>query len=715
MSASLSSSSTTTVRAGLIYQAVSLGEHLRLALSEVGVKVVSDSTAQALASATFDTAEIDVFVVNLDPELEDHLDNVTDLLDRFDRPVIFNDGAASSGLAGWDQARWARHLASKIRGELHANPPRPIDAPSIPMPAKKPTTVAPKPVAPKPAIAVAPVAVAAVAPRGLPVTAEIKAVPETPRPQSDVAAPSADVFDGLNFDDLDNASTFTNAAAPSTAVATTNDDVAFDLADIDSIQFSTDEPASDSSGFVGFDDSAFDFDAPVAPVSELDDLDHLLAKQPVSAPVEIPLRKPDARSAEANNKPVDAKAATSEAKAAAESKKAELKDAPMSWSLEPLDGEQPLAATSGKAVFGAREVPVIEPVKKPPSAPPAPVAASADSELADFDFFDNFDAPPAKAATPVAAPALTPALTPAPTKAAASPTPATGTAFNAELEDLFAEFNVSDVAPTPVAVSPKAAAISASADSFDFDVDFEMNEISAPAGATRSAAPTSLGQEEFADLDALFSDPPPATKPPTRSADSSASPATGPSHVVVLGASIGGPEAVRTFLGKIKPTTKCGFVLAQHMGAEFLDLMTSQLAKATTLNVKLAKPGEPFSDGDVLVVPVTHRFLIDAQGAVRFDTLPGESPYSPSIDQVMMDMSDRFRGRCTGIIFSGMASDAIEGAKHMANQRASVWVQDPSTCVISSMIDGAQAAGVVSFVGAPEQLAEHLVGELSRK
>ena len=186
----------------------------------------------------------------------------------------------------------------------------------------------------------------------------------------------------------------------------------------------------------------------------------------------------------------------------------------------------------------------------------------------------------------------------------------------------------------------------------------------------------------------------------------------GPDRVFVLGASIGGPEAVRSFLSKLKPKTPAAFVLAQHMGAEFLELMTSQLAKASALPVRLAKPGEKFSAGEIVVVPVNQRFVIDDSSHIQFAALPTESPYSPSIDQVMMDMADRFGSRCTGIIFSGMASDAIEGAKYLASRGAKVWVQDPATCVISSMIDGAQAAGVVSFVGAPEQLADHVLDDL---
>ena len=101
----LTQSSGVAVRAGLVFQAVGLNEHLKVALREAGVNVVVEIIANALSLNKIREANLDVFVVNLDPELEDSLEELTDMLDQMRRPVIFNDGAASSGLAGWDQAR----------------------------------------------------------------------------------------------------------------------------------------------------------------------------------------------------------------------------------------------------------------------------------------------------------------------------------------------------------------------------------------------------------------------------------------------------------------------------------------------------------------------------------------------------------------------------------------------------------------------------------
>ncbi|HWU53321.1 MAG TPA: chemotaxis protein CheB, partial [Tahibacter sp.] len=183
-------------------------------------------------------------------------------------------------------------------------------------------------------------------------------------------------------------------------------------------------------------------------------------------------------------------------------------------------------------------------------------------------------------------------------------------------------------------------------------------------------------------------------------------------RVFVLGASIGGPEAVREFLAALPARFPALFVLAQHMGAEFLELMAAQLAKATPLTVRSPTHGERIAQGDVVVVPTTHRLLFDADGVVQLAHLPEASPYTPSIDLIVRDVADRFGAAATLIIFSGMAHDAIEGAKHLAAKGGKVWVQDPDTCVISSMVDGARDAGVVSFTGSPAELAKQTIAAI---
>jgi len=188
----------------------------------------------------------------------------------------------------------------------------------------------------------------------------------------------------------------------------------------------------------------------------------------------------------------------------------------------------------------------------------------------------------------------------------------------------------------------------------------------------------------------------------------------GIAHVVVLGASIGGPEAVRDFLGALPAGFPALFVLAQHMGEEFLELMSAQLRKSIVLTVRNPSHGERAAHGEVLIVPTTHRLQVDGEGVVTLAHLPEKMPYSPSIDQVLRDAADAFGDKACAIIFSGMAHDAIEGSQYLKSKGGRIWAQDPDTCVISSMVDGAREAGVVEFLGSPKQLAEKMIAEYGK-
>jgi len=129
------------------------------------------------------------------------------------------------------------------------------------------------------------------------------------------------------------------------------------------------------------------------------------------------------------------------------------------------------------------------------------------------------------------------------------------------------------------------------------------------------------------------------------------------------------------------------------------------------LQVKMAANAEPAAPGQVLIVPLADRLLVDTDGAVTLVTPAASSPYSPSIDQVLFDVADRFGSSAGAIIFSGMAHDAIEGAKYLASKGGVVWAQDPATCVVSSMIDGVIEAGIAQLVASPAELAARFVAE----
>lgn len=180
-------------------------------------------------------------------------------------------------------------------------------------------------------------------------------------------------------------------------------------------------------------------------------------------------------------------------------------------------------------------------------------------------------------------------------------------------------------------------------------------------------------------------------------------------RVIVLGASIGGPDALRTFLAGFDADFNAAFLVAQHLENGFFERLAQQLQKSTKLNVSVPQHGMRLRHGMVWVIPSDQRFALAPDGTASFS--PHETPprYRPCIDDILRSAADALGNRATAVVFSGMAADAIEGAVYLADKGGEVWVQDPETCVVSSMVDGARARGVVDFVGSPAELASHCV------
>lgn len=220
------------------------------------------------------------------------------------------------------------------------------------------------------------------------------------------------------------------------------------------------------------------------------------------------------------------------------------------------------------------------------------------------------------------------------------------------------------------------------------------------------------GEDGYAFFSAGTAQPPPlpASAVHAPSASRAVAPLTqGISRVVVLCASIGGPDALRSFLAGIPAGFPALFVVVQHLENGYFERLAQQLQKASPLPVRVPMAGLAARDGEVLVVASGARFLLAVDGQIELGEPAEASRYRPCIDDVLCDIADTFGPHSHAIIFSGMAADAVEGAVHLTRQGGEVWAQDPESCVVSSMVDGARSRGVVEFIGSPRELADHCV------
>lgn len=115
----------------LLFDDSELGGQLRDALLERGARIVHEGGVSGFSREVLQRVGADVLVVNLDDNADDALDSLYEVIDGDQPRVVFNDAQASRVLAGWDRARWARHLAVKVLAIGDIDPPRPEDARAV--------------------------------------------------------------------------------------------------------------------------------------------------------------------------------------------------------------------------------------------------------------------------------------------------------------------------------------------------------------------------------------------------------------------------------------------------------------------------------------------------------------------------------------------------------------------------------------------------------
>lgn len=180
-------------------------------------------------------------------------------------------------------------------------------------------------------------------------------------------------------------------------------------------------------------------------------------------------------------------------------------------------------------------------------------------------------------------------------------------------------------------------------------------------------------------------------------------------QVWILGASLGGPAAVKAFLDRLPAGLPLAFVYAQHIDHNFTQVLTRVLGRHAQYTLVEAREGEPLRCGEVLFVPVDRELYLDENGLIRFKPQGWPGPYGPSIDQVMLNMADHYQARCHSILFSGMGNDGAVAAPLLKAYGNRIWIQSPASCATSAMPESIAATGCAEFAGSPDELAQRLL------
>ncbi|MFK7956014.1 MAG: chemotaxis response regulator protein-glutamate methylesterase [Lysobacterales bacterium] len=174
----------------------------------------------------------------------------------------------------------------------------------------------------------------------------------------------------------------------------------------------------------------------------------------------------------------------------------------------------------------------------------------------------------------------------------------------------------------------------------------------------------------------------------------------GVEKLIAIGASTGGPEAIRAVLADLN-TPNCAVLVSQHMPARFMGAFAARLNRHSSLTVAEARAGDWIRAGHCYVAPGDIHLEI-CKGAhglqLKLNDGPACNGHRPSVD-VMFKSVARVAGSATfGVLLTGMGRDGAEGMRSIFDAGGLTFAQDQQSSAVWSMPGAAVNLGAVDGV-----------------
>jgi two-component system chemotaxis response regulator CheB len=179
---------------------------------------------------------------------------------------------------------------------------------------------------------------------------------------------------------------------------------------------------------------------------------------------------------------------------------------------------------------------------------------------------------------------------------------------------------------------------------------------------------------------------------------------------VAIGASTGGPAAIRELLDEIPADAPVGFLIVQHIASGFELGFADWLNKELPFDVRLAADGEVLRRGAVRLAPGGSHLRLERAGVLRLDPdTPPRKGHRPAVDEMFLACAAHCPREVAGVLMTGMGADGVEGLLALRQAGGVTLVQDEASSVVFGMPRVALEKGAADVALPPRELARALV------
>jgi two-component system, chemotaxis family, protein-glutamate methylesterase/glutaminase len=155
-------------------------------------------------------------------------------------------------------------------------------------------------------------------------------------------------------------------------------------------------------------------------------------------------------------------------------------------------------------------------------------------------------------------------------------------------------------------------------------------------------------------------------------------------QLVVIGASAGGIEALRTLVAGLPATFSAPICVVLHTSPQSPGVLDAILSRAGALQATNARDGERLAGGHIYVAPPDYHLTVEP-GRVRVTKGPRENRFRPAIDPLFRSAAQVYGPNAIGVILTGNLDDGTAGLWAVKQLGGTAIVQDPEEALFPAM------------------------------
>ena len=182
-------------------------------------------------------------------------------------------------------------------------------------------------------------------------------------------------------------------------------------------------------------------------------------------------------------------------------------------------------------------------------------------------------------------------------------------------------------------------------------------------------------------------------------------------HIVTIGASTGGTEAIKDVLLDV-PANAPPILITQHTLANFSESFAKRLDGLCALRVVEAKHNQPVNPGTAYLAPGGQHLtvhLMNGHYVCKLDTSPPVNRHRPAIDVLFDSVNKHARGKAIGVLLTGMGNDGAQGLRRLRESGCYTIAQDEASSVVWGMPGSAVKLNAVDDVLSLAKIAPRLL------